>query len=61
MHCYFFLQTIQLMFLTNKSNKNGNVFSSKDKNRSIQHCLCHLNFSNHCYGFAKHCLAIVLT
>ena len=51
MHCHFFLQTIQLMFLTNKSNKNRNVFSSKGKNRLIQHCLCHLNSSNHQSAF----------
>ena len=52
MHCYFFLQIIQLMFLTNKSNKNGNVFSSKNKNRLIQHCFCHLNSNNHQFAFA---------
>ena len=52
MHCHFFLQTIQLMFLINKSNKNKNVFNSKDKNRLIQHCLCHLNFNNHQSVFA---------
>ena len=47
MHCHFFLQTIQLMSLTNKSNKNGNVFSLKNKNRLIQYCPCYLNSSNH--------------
>ena len=51
MHCHFFLQIIQLMFLTNKSNKNENVFNSKNKNQSIQHCLCHLNSSNHQFVF----------
>ena len=52
MHCHFFLQNIQLKFLTNKSNKNENVFSPKNKNRLIQHCFCHLNFSNHQSAFA---------
>ena len=51
MHCHFFLQIIQLMFLINKSNKNENVFSSKNKNQSIQHCFCHLNSSNHQFVF----------
>ena len=51
MHCHFFLQTIQLMFLTNKSNKNRNVFNPKNKNQSIQHCFCHINSSNHQFDF----------
>ena len=51
MYCHFFLQIIQLMFLANKSNKNGNILSPKDKNRSIQHCLCHLNSNNHQFVF----------
>ena len=48
----FFLQITQLMFLTNKLNKNGNVFNSKNKNRSIQHCFCHIKFNNHQFDFA---------
>ena len=51
MHCHFFLQIIQLMFLTNKSNKNKNVFSSKNKNQLIQHCFCYLNSNNHQFVF----------
>ena len=51
MHCHFFLQTTQLMLLINKSNKNRNVFNSKNKNRLIQHCFCHLNSSNHQFVF----------
>ena len=51
MHCHFFLQIIQLMFLTNKSNKNKNVFSSKNKNWLIQHCFCYLNSNNHQSAF----------
>ena len=47
----FSWQIIQLMFLINKSNKNGNVFSPKNKNRLIQHCLCYLNSSNHQFVF----------
>ena len=39
------------MPLTNKSNKNENVFSSKNKNQLIQHCFCHLNFNNHQFVF----------
>ena len=52
MHCHFFLQIIQLMLLTNKSNKNGNVFNSKNKNRLIQHCFYYLNSNNHQFIFA---------
>ena len=47
MHCHFFLQITQLMFLMNKSNKNENFFSPKNKNQLIQHCFCHLNSNNH--------------
>ena len=39
------------MFLINKSNKNENVFNSKNKNQLIQHCFCHLNSNNHQFVF----------
>ena len=51
MHCHFFLQITQLMPLTNKLSKNGNVLNPKNKNQSIQHCFCHIKSNNHQSAF----------